>query len=61
VTTSEDSSADEPVIDPIGPPVIPTVRYGTRALALTGLVTGLPLAASVLGAIATWPWPPGNS
>jgi hypothetical protein len=56
---AEEKADLDQTIDPIGPPELPTaVRYGARALALSGVITGVPLAVGVIGMIATWPWPP---
>lgn len=49
-------------VDPIGPPVLPKAsRHTARALALSGIAIGTPLAAGVIGWLFPTPtWPPAN-
>jgi hypothetical protein len=49
-------------IDPIGAPVLPKIsRHTVRALALTGVALGSPLAAGILAQGVTQTWPPGGN
>jgi hypothetical protein len=51
---ADDQTTDQ-AIDPIGPPVLPRIsRHTARALALTGVAIGAPLAIGALDFMPTW-------
>jgi len=56
---ADDQAIDQ--VDPIGPPVLPKAsRHTARALALTGVAIGAPLAVGFFSGFPTSTWPPGN-